>query len=113
MVIKQLLKVEIESYRILRHSLFIEVMLSCHFHFVFIFRILICSIETGILKRKGKYVFLGLSGSGKRSLMRQLLEENLLDPMPYPHGGCNSDTNVINAEGEFLKTVFANFFNYV
>lgn len=38
---------------------------------------------TGIYKKRGKYVFLGLSGSGKNILIKQLLEEGHLDSLPY------------------------------
>lgn len=37
----------------------------------------------GIYKKRGKYVFLGLSGSGKNTLIKQLLEEGYLDSLPY------------------------------
>ncbi|XP_030758891.1 GTP-binding protein SAR1b isoform X1 [Sitophilus oryzae] len=37
----------------------------------------------GLFKSKGKYVFLGLSHSGKATLIRQLLDEKEIDFIPY------------------------------
>lgn len=39
--------------------------------------------NSGLYKRKGKYVFLGLSDSGKHTLINNLLEEGHLDTLPY------------------------------
>lgn len=43
--------------------------------------ILLCHL--GFYRKKGKYVFLGLSDAGKNTLIKQLLEDGYLDTLPY------------------------------
>lgn len=40
-------------------------------------------LKLGLISRKGRYIILGLPNSGKTSLMKLLLKENLIDPLPY------------------------------
>lgn len=48
-------------------------------------------------KHKGKFVFFGLSHSGKASLIKLLYEDGLIDTMPYP----NSSYELVDS-GEFF-----------
>lgn len=43
---------------------------------------------SGLIKRKGRYAFLGLSDSGKTSLIKLLSEEQLIYPVGYSNVDC-------------------------
>lgn len=45
----------------------------------------------GLINRKRKYIFLGLSHSGKATLIKQLVEENEIDFIPHTFNSYSSD----------------------
>lgn len=61
------------------------------------------------MKKKGKYVFLGLSSSGKATLIRQLVEDNEIDFVPYSLECPNIEPHSQNTYGKCLVD-FTNIF---
>lgn len=47
--------------------------------------------SVGLINRKRKYIFLGLSHSGKATLIKQLVEENEIDFIPHTFNSYSSD----------------------
>lgn len=60
-------------------------------------------------KRKGRYVFAGLSFSGKASLAKLLLQEGIIDCLPYPKGyerADEDDYDELKDESKYVVNVY-------
>jgi ABC-type molybdenum transport system ATPase subunit/photorepair protein PhrA len=51
------------------------------------------------VKRKGRYLVFGLSGSGKASLVELLSDEGLIDCVPYGHPTASEELSIGNMRG--------------
>lgn len=49
--------------------------------------------QIGLVKRKGRYVIMGLPNSGKNSLIELLINEQLIDSLPYVHPSIDYGTD--------------------